>query len=77
MSVRFNRPVILAHVVDAMTQMRVVIIHHVAEEAVKVFEAALFRKVRRFKTEVPLTYERRLVTLFLSNCGRSVARGER
>ena len=51
---RLDHLVVTAHVVVAVAQMRRVAVHHVAEKPVEVGEAALVRRVGRFKTEVPL-----------------------
>ena len=54
---RFDLLHIVPHVIDAMTQMRVVIVHHVAKKAAKQIEAALRRDVRRRKTQVPFAHQ--------------------
>src|SRR5687767_3875927 len=61
-SLWFNYLTLEPHVVSTMSQMGPIVVHHVAEKPMKVVEAALDRRIRRFQAKMPFTDDRSVIT---------------
>ena len=51
------------HVIYVVSEVRVVVIHHIAEKAVKMIESTFAGVILRFKSEVPFANKRSAVIL--------------
>ena len=65
MALRLDDLAIEPHVVFSMAKVRGVAVHHVAEEAVEVVEAAFVRRVGRFEAEMPFADDAGVVARLL------------
>ena len=59
---------VVSHVVYIVPKVRVVVVHHVAKEAVKMVKASLAWMVLRFKSKMPLADECGVIVLLFQGC---------
>ena len=67
-SPRINGIKTVPHVVSIVSAVCVIVVHHIAEEPMKMIEAAFARVVLRFESKVPLTDECRPIRSLFQGC---------